>query len=325
MLNDMELIGRLPFEWKKLNNKVILISGGTGFIGSLFCDVVRYRNQKYKQNIKIISLSRHKHQSDRTVTYLKQDVAKPVYCKTKVDYVIHLASNTHPKQYEVDPVGTILTNVYGCNNLLQIAKKNKAKFVLASSVEIYGNCINKPVKEDYCGYIDCNTARSGYNESKRVCESLVQSYRKQYGVNASIARFSRVFGNDKKDDSKAINQFFEMVLNNKDIVMTSRGNQRFSYIYVADAVSALFKIMLDGKDGEAYNVAADNDKSTLKDLAEYIAKLNHKQVIIKVSKNGFASSTIYGLIDNKKLKSLGWKPIYTVKEGLKKTYNLKSR
>lgn len=104
----------------------------------------------------------------------KANVKQPLHYEGKIDYIIHLASNTHPKQYAEDPIGTIMTNIYGCDNLLKLAVEKKARFLLASSVEIYGQGTAIPMNEEYCGYIDCNLARSGYNEAKRTCEALTQ-------------------------------------------------------------------------------------------------------------------------------------------------------
>lgn len=165
-----------------------------------------------------------------------------------------LASNTHPKQYAEDPIGTIMTNIYGCDNLLKLAVEKKARFLLASSVEIYGQGTAIPMNEEYCGYIDCNLARSGYNEAKRTCEALTQSYRSVFGVNAVIARFARVFGADKKHDTKAMSQFMDKAVLGEDIILKSKGQQRYSYCYIADAVSGLLKLLLDGQDGEALSV-----------------------------------------------------------------------
>ena len=130
-----------------------------------------------------------------------------------------MASNTHPKQYAEDPIGTIMTNIYGCDNLLKLAVEKKARFLLASSVEIYGQGTAIPMNEEYCGYIDCNLARSGYNEAKRTCEALTQSYRSVFGVNAVIARFARVFGADKKHDTKAMSQFMDKAVLGEDIIL----------------------------------------------------------------------------------------------------------
>ena len=156
-------------------------------------------------------------------------------------------SRTHPKQYAEDPVGTIMTNICGCDNLLKLAVEKKARFLLASSVEIYGQGSEIPMNEKYCGYIDCNLARSGYNEAKRTCEALTQSYRSAFGVDAVIARFARVFGADKKRDTKAMSQFMDKAVLGQDIVLKSKGQQRYSYCYIADAVSGLFKVLLDGQ------------------------------------------------------------------------------
>ncbi len=309
--------------WEKLKGKTVLISGATGFVGQYICDVIRYRNQAFHDGIKIISLTRRGGISDETVTYVRQDINQSFSIEEDVDYVLHLASNTHPKQYAEDPVGTITTNVFGCHNLLQIASEKKARFVLASSVEIYGQGSEAPMAEDYCGYIDCNQARSGYNESKRVCESLCQSYRQQYGTDVVVARLSRLFGPDPKTDTKAMSQFMDKAVAGEDIVLKSKGNQRYSFCYISDAVSALLMIMLKGVVGEAYNISADDEGMTLGQYAEYIASLAGHRVVFQIENNASVSKATYALMDATKLKNLGWKPEYSVKEGLKRTYEQK--
>lgn len=320
---DIEKVAALPYQWDKLNNKSILISGGTGFIGSFITKVIRYRNEKFGANTKIISLSRRGGESNDTVEYLKTDITKPVKYDGSVDYILHLASNTHPKQYGEDPVGTITTNVIGCDNLLRLAVEKKATFLLASSVEIYGQGTEEPMEEHYCGYIDCNIARSGYNEAKRTCEALCQSYRQQYGIEIKIARFARVFGADKKQDTKAMSQFMDKAVAGEDIVLKSKGNQRFSYCYIADAVSGLLKVLLNGENGEAYNIADEDDGLTLGGYAEFMAGLAGKEVVYEIEDDAAASRASFALLDCMKIKSIGWKPLYTVKEGLERTYKIK--
>lgn len=319
---DIKKIAESDLNWQKLKNKRIMISGGTGFIGSLMLDVFRYRNFRYGDGIRVISLSRSGGTSDETVEYIKHDITKPVDYAYNIDYIIHLASNTHPKQYADDPIGTITTNIFGCNNLLKLAVEKKARFLLASSVEIYGQGSEVPMNEQYCGYIDCNQARSGYNEAKRTCESLCQSYRKKYGVNVVIARLARIFGADKKNDTKAMSQFIEKAVSREDIILKSQGNQRYSYCYVADAVSAIIKVLLDGIDGEAYNVSDEDEKKSLGEYAEYMAKLAGKKVIYQLENNPSVSKSTYALINTEKIKKLGWIPMYSVSEGLNKTYKI---
>ena len=248
-LEDLKHVAELPYNWDILTNKRIVISGGTGFIGSFFCDVIRYRNKIYHQNIKVVSISFRQYKDDDTVTYVKSDICKSIDIEGNVDYILHLASNTHPEQYKTDPVGTITGNVFGAYNLLTLAKeKQSLKFVLASSCEIYGDGIDEPMDELCCGYINSNTARAGYNESKRVSESLCQSFAQQYGIESCVFRLARVFGVDRtKIDSKAMAQFIRNAVEGNDIVLKSKGHQKYSYVYISDAVSGIIAVLLNGK------------------------------------------------------------------------------
>lgn len=323
---DISFVAHLEYNWEKLKNKTILISGGTGFIGQFLIEVIKVRNEKFGDDIKVISLSRHPQMNARNVIYLKQDVTEDIKLNHEIDFILHLASNTHPKQYAAYPVDTIVTNVLGCNNLLKLAvEKQVSRFLLASSVEIYGDGNGEEMFENYCGYIDCNTARAGYNEAKRVSESLCQSFRQQYGVDCIIVRLARVFGADKKQDSKAIAQFFEKAVNGEDIVLKSKGEQKFSYCYIADAVSGILKILLDGKEGEAYNLADDFENKTLGDYAKLIASFADKKVIFDINEVAGASKSNYAVINCDKLKSLGWQPYYTVSGALERTYQILSK
>lgn len=321
-LEDIKLVGELPYKWDKLTNKTLLISGGTGFIGTFLCNVIRYRNEHYRQNIKIICLAFNQLEDDDTVTYIKRDVTLPVSVDGPVDFILHMASNTHPEQYKTDPVGTITGNVFGAFNLLTLAKeKHSTRFVLASSCEIYGDGKDGLMDELYCGYINSNTARAGYNESKRVSESLCQSFGQQYGIESCVFRLARVFGADKtKKDTKAMAQFIRNAVEGQDITLKSKGLQKYSYVYIADAVSGIFKVLLDGLTGEAYNIAADYDGHTLGEYAEYISSLAGKKVIYDIEDNPNASQAQNALLDNSKIKAIGYKPMFTVLEGLKRTY-----
>lgn len=323
-LEDIRKIATNELCYNCLKNKTILISGGTGFIGSFLIEVLKYRNEKFNDNIKIISLSRRGGESDNNIKRISCDITKEINITEDVDYIIHLASNTHPKQYAEDPVGTITTNILGCNNLLELGvKKNVSKFLLASSVEIYGQGPDYAMDEKYCGYIDCNQSRSGYNEAKRLSESLCQSYAKQYGISFSIARFARVFGPDKKDDSKAISQFLNKAINNEDIILKSEGKQLYSFCYIADAVSGLLKVLVDGEQGEAYNISDDFENMTLGDYAKYIANLANKNVVFNIVYDDSASKATYAIMDTAKIKKIGWEPLYKVSDALERTYIIK--
>lgn len=320
---DIEKVATLPYNWGVLEKKNVLISGGTGFIGSFIVNVLAYRNEHFNSGTHVVTLSRHSHPNFNSVENVVCDINNPIRYDGPIDFIIHLASNTHPSQYSSDPVGTITTNVIGCNNLLKLGVEKKTKrFLLASSVEIYGQGKDEPMKEDCCGYIDCNKARSGYNESKRVCESLCQSYLAQYGIGCVIGRLSRVFGADNKKDTKAIAQFMDKALNGEDIVLKSYGRQRFSYSYVADAASGLLKVLLDGKNGEAYNISEEDEGLTLGEYATFIANLADKKVTYDIQDVKGASNISYAILDTLKIKQIGWSPLFKVSEGLERTYHI---
>lgn len=268
-------------------------------------------------------MSRHGGVSDDTVEKIAADITQPISYNGRVDYTLHLTSNTHPAQYASDPVGTITTNIIGCNNLLKLAvEKKTSRFLLASSNEIYGQGTEVPMDESYCGYIDCNIARAGYNESKRTCESLCQSYKSQYGVDCVIARLTRTVGADHKKDTKAMFQFMEKAVNGEDIVPKSKGNQRYSFCYVADTASGIFKVLLDGESGEAYNVSDDDEGKTLGGYAEFMAGLAGKKVVYQIEDNASVSKATYALMGTEKIKKIGWKPMYTVSDGLRRAYQI---
>lgn len=321
-IEDIRIVAESGLDFSVLKNKTVMISGGTGFIGSSLVDVILYINKIYGYNIDVVVLSRSERKNRDNIKFVLQDLSKPNEITIDADYIIHLASNTHPVQYANDPVGSITTNIYGCDALLRAAAASNAKFILASSVEIYGRGATAPITEDFSGYIDCNTARAGYNESKRVCESLCQSYRMQYGVQTITARFSRVFGADRKNDSKAMAQFIDNAVHGKDIVLNSRGDQRFSYCYISDAVSGLLKLIIDGTDGEAYNISGDYDGETLGGYARYIASLGHVNVITEIRYDAGVSKSDYAVVDCEKIKAIGWRPYYSIKSALKRTYEI---
>ncbi len=322
---DIERIARLPFGWERLKNSTVLISGGSGFIGKRLIATLVARNRLFGDDISVVSISRHAHEDGEFVKYIAADISKPLSFDGGADYVIHLASNTHPAQYAAEPVGTITTNVFGCDNLLKLCVEKKVKrFLLASSVEVYGNGDGRAMDEEYCGYINCNTVRAGYNEAKRVSESLCQAYGAQYGMDFAVCRLARVFGADEKKDTKALAQFMERAACGQDIILKSKGGQRFSYCYVWDAVSGILKVLLDGACGEAYNVSADDDGRTLGDYAAYIAQSAGKKVIIDESEaQKGASVAASALVDCAKLKALGWQPHYSVLQGLDMTMRIK--
>lgn len=334
---DISTIADLNLPWKKLDNKSILISGATGMIGSFLIDVLMKRNVLYNSNCHVYALGRNTERAkerfsiywnDSHFHFISHDITKSFLSNSfsSLDYILHLASNTHPLQYAQDPIGTITTNMYGLKNLLDLASTSLCERVLfASSVEVYGENRGDTelFREQYCGYIDCNTLRAGYPESKRCGEALCQAYIRQKDLDVVIARLARTYGPTMlMADTKASSQFIKNGIAGQDIVLKSSGMQYYSYTYVADAVSGLLYTLLLGEKGEAYNIADESSDIRLKDFAGNVAEYCGTKVIFdepdKIEKTGYSAAT-KARMDGSKLRSLGWKPNYTIRNGIERT------
>lgn len=324
-------------DWKQLNHKRILIVGAGGLIGSYLIDLIMHVNQRDNLDIKVVANGRNKqkltsrfseYMNDDRFSYVLADVNDGFNVNEDVDYILHLASNTHPLAYSEHPVETLMTNVVGTYNLLNYARNHvQERFIFASSVEIYGQAMNEEsFSEGDYGYIDCNTSRACYNEGKRAGESLCQAFIKQYGIDVVIPRLCRVYGPTMKlDDSKALSQFIKKALAHEDIVLKSAGTQYFSYLYVGDVVNALVYLMLKGKCGEAYNVADYGSNIRLKDLAGHIADAAGRKVIFDLpdakEAAGYSKANV-AILNSQKINQLGWKAQYDINTGIQETVNI---
>lgn len=332
----MELI-----QLDKLTGSKFLITGATGMIASVIIDILMYYNNtiiESSKGIHIIAVSRNEAKARERFaaywdsvffTYLSQDISQSLPELGDVDYILHAASNTHPRAYATDPIGTITANVTGTYELLSYAAEHHCRrFLCFSSVEIYGENRKDVDKfdESYLGYIDCNTVRAGYPESKRLSESLCNAFAAQKGQDFVIGRFSRVYGPTMgQEDSKAIAQFIRRAAAGEDIVLKSEGNQLYSYTYVVDAAVAALYLLLYGKSGEAYNVADEKSEITLKELAQILADAAGSKVIFElpdaVERAGYSTAT-KALLDTGKITALGWRASTPIKEGLEKTVRI---
>lgn len=339
-LNDVKRVGSLSVPWEQLRGKSIMLSGATGLIGSFLVDVLLEKDLLDDFNCTVYILGRNelrakarfsKYTDSPFFVFIPYDVNLPLKRSDMgtVDFVLHLASNTHPLQYSNDPIGTITTNIVGLMNMLDFSIDHHAtRFAFASSNEIYGENRGdvELFREDYCGYINSNTMRAGYPESKRCGEALCQAYKAQHGLDVVIPRLTRSYGPTMlMSDSKAISQFIKKGLEGKDIVLKSAGTQYYSYTYVADAVSGLLYTLLCGKNGEAYNIADESGDITLKDLATIIARISGNAVVFEypdeIEAAGYSTAT-KARLDGHKLRGLGWKPKYDITSGMQRTMRI---
>lgn len=337
---DLDNVCALDLPWDRLRDRSLLISGATGMIGSFLVDVLMHRNEKENLNCSVYALGRSeqkakarfsKYAGDKHLLFVPYDIKQPLVRDEigNVDYVLHLASNTHPMQYATDPIGTITTNIIGLQNMLEFAVAHHAsRFAFASSNEIYGENRGDTelFDETYCGYIDSNTLRAGYPESKRCGEALCQAYRVQKGMDVVIPRLTRSYGPTlQMSDTKALSQFIKKGIAGEDIVLKSAGTQFFSYSYTADSVSGLLAVLLKGKSGEAYNIADEKSDITLKDLAQIIADYVGKKVVFEIpdtkEASGYSRAT-KARLDGSKLHELGWHMDYGIQEGIQRTIEI---
>ena len=338
-LEDLNYVAGLDLPWEKLQGKSILISGATGLIGSFFVDMIMTRN-KTGLDCTIYALGRNEQKAkdrftewtdDLHLIFIPYDINKPLVCDDleTVDFVLHMASNTHPMQYSTDPIGTITTNIIGVQNMLEFAVEHQTtRFAFTSSNEIYGENRGdvEMFGENYCGYINSNTMRAGYPESKRCGEALCQAYKVQKGLDVVIPRLTRSYGPTMlMTDTKAISQFIRKGIAEEDIVLKSAGTQYYSYTYVADAVAGLLTVLLKGESGEAYNIADEKSDIMLKDLAIVIAGIVGKKVVFQVpdavEAAGYSTAT-KARLDGSKLKALGWSAKYDIKSGMERTIRI---
>ena len=318
--------------WEKLRGTRILITGASGMIGSVLIRMLLEYSKEFDGKIEIVGISRNEKTAKKQLkdvmditnfSYVSKDINQPLEDMGYFDYIIHCASNTHPRQYSSDPIGTIMTNVLGTKNLLDYAVNyGVGRFVFLSSVEIYGENRGdvELFTEDDLGYLDCNTLRSGYPEGKRLGESMCNAYAKQHGIDFVIPRLSRTYGPGLLEtDSKAISQFIHKAAAGEDIVLKSKGDQLYSYTYSEDAAAAVLLIMLKGQSKEAYNVSDSNSILTLANLAKTLAEITGVKVVFELpddtEKAGYSTAT-KAVLDAGKLEDLGWRARVNIRDGL---------
>lgn len=314
------------------DNKTILVAGACGLVMSYLIDTLLFDKSRKMKVICLVysdaDTLRFK-KDDSRLAFIQGDVKDPnvfASLNEKVDIVINGASIVDPKGYKERPIDTMLINLYGTKNLLDIASKNKSTFLLTSSCEIYGEADVDLMDEKYCGKLDPMEVRSCYNESKRACETLSVSYAVEKGVRSLVARLSRTFGpTQSPKDTKALSQFMKNAILNEDITLKSKGEQLFSYTYVQDIVRGLLIILEKGESMNAYNVC-NRETLRLKDVAQICASYNHKKVVFDLSDDGFNnagySKANLAIQDPSKLEQLGFKAKVPLEKGILNTIQI---
>ncbi len=321
---------------EELRNSSFLITGASGMVGIYFLNTLLTLNEEYNYNIDINVLVRNRNKlpeyvlGNPNVTILEQDVINPIDLDKHVDYIVHAAGPASPLIMKEKPVETNFANTIGTANTLLFAKKTNAKgYLFISSREIYGqpNEGQELFYEDGpLGQVDPLVPRNGYAEGKKAAENMCAGFRDEYGLNTKAVRLAHTYGPGMSIyDGRVQADFLKNVVNNENIVLKSKGEAVRTYTYISDAVSAMFNVLLHGKD-MVYNIADENCKTSIRELAETLVSIYPERdlkLIFDVkedtNKKGCAAFTLGILSTDKIRKELGWNPKYSIFEGFKRT------
>lgn len=300
----------------------VLVTGGAGFIGSWLCKSLLEKHYKVicidslitgnKNNIKDIIDSKN-------FVFLQYDVTRPVKIKEKIDFIFHLASPASPIHYQKHPIETMLANSLGTLNMLELAEKNGAKLLYASSSEVYGDPKEHPQKETYRGNVNPVGPRACYDESKRFGEALITSFP---GAQWTILRLFNTYGHYmNKNDGRAVPNFINQALNNEPITVYGSGEQTRSFCYVSDMVDGIEKAMFSGKaKGEVINIG-NPDEITILELANLIIELTDSKSEIIFNRLPEDDPARRRPDITKAREILNWEPRTDIRAGMKATVN----
>jgi dTDP-glucose 4,6-dehydratase/UDP-glucuronate decarboxylase len=319
----------------QLDGRGILITGGAGFLGAYFLDLLSLWNETgAKKHCQIYCLDTFITGTPRRIAHLEgkgyfhkiaQSVTEPLPPGLEVDYIMHFASIASPTFYRKYPLETIDSNVAGTRNLLEYAAKRKiASIVFLSTSEIYGDPVASmiPTPEDYRGNVSCTGPRACYDESKRLGETLCMTFFRQKNVPVKIIRPFNVYGPGLRiDDKRIIPDLFHSAIFEGGIALHSDGKPTRSFCYVSDAVDAMLKVLLSKLDGEQFNVGDDSQEISMLELAKMVRSQfsDEMKLTFKASeeKDYLTDNPLRRCPDLKKIRSLlGYEPKVGLAEGL---------
>ncbi|MCW2970936.1 MAG: NAD-dependent epimerase/dehydratase [Solirubrobacterales bacterium] len=298
-----------------------LVTGGAGFLGSHLCDELLARGNRVicVDNLETGSLANIEHIRDpERFMHLGIDIIEPYFVEEPVDFVYHLASPETPIDYLRLPLHTLKVGSYGTHHTLGLAKAKRARFLIASTSEVYGDPLEHPQPESYWGHVNPIGPRGVYDEAKRYAEALTMAYHRQQGVDTSIVRIFNTYGSRMRPhDGRAIPTFLRQALANRPITVFGDGSQTRSFCFVSDLIRGLIALAESGYHNPV-NVG-NPDEFSLLELADAVRELT-----------GSASEIIYEALpvdDPKQRKPditlarelLGWSPEVPLREGLQRT------
>ena len=321
---------------KDLKNTNFMITGASGMVGIYFVNTLLVLNEKYDYNINLYLVIRNKSKlpkyvlDNKNVHLIEQDVTQPINCDKDIDYIVHAAGPASPLIMKEKPVETNFANTLGTANTLMYAKDHNCKgYLFISSREIYGQPEEGQeffYEDGKLGQVDHLVPRNGYAEGKKAAENMCAGFKDEYGLNTKAVRLAHTYGPGMTiDDGRVQADFLNNVVHNENIVLKSKGEAVRTYTYIADAVNAMFKVLLHSKD-IVYNIADENCKTSIRELAETMVDIYPERGLKLVfdipeeQKNDGTASFTLGILSTDKIrKELGWVPKYSIHDGFKRT------
>jgi len=305
---------------EKLMKKRVVITGAAGFIGSHLAETLLDRDYTVVgiDNLLTGATENISHLVNRDFSFIKHDVTNYIYVDGPVDFVLHWASPASPIDYLELPIPTLKVGALGTHKALGLAKAKGARFVLASTSEVYGDPLEHPQKETYWGNVNPVGPRGVYDEAKRFAEAMTMAYHRYHGVDTKIVRIFNTYGPRMRlNDGRAVPAFMSQVLRNEDVTVFGDGSQTRSFTYITDLVDGILRLMLSSEN-DPVNIG-NPVEMTIKQIAETIIKMT-----------GSTSKIVYRPLptDDPKQRRpditrarelLGWEPKVQLEEGLVQT------
>jgi len=301
-----------------------VVSGGAGFLGSHLCDYLLAKGHRVIciDNLDTGSLQNIEHlKNGEDFLFVNHDVTEPFFVEERIDYVFHLASPASPIDYLRLPLHTLKVGSYGTHNMLGLAKFKRARFLIASTSEVYGDPQVHPQPETYWGHVNPIGPRGVYDEAKRYAEALVMAYHRQQGVDTCIARIFNTYGpRMRPHDGRAIPTFIRQALENKPLTVFGDGSQTRSFCYVSDLIRGLYGLATSD---EHLPVNIGNPREmTLLELAEAVIRATGSKSEIVFEALPVDDPQVRQPDITRAQQVLGWEPEVELEEGLVRTLEL---
>jgi dTDP-glucose 4,6-dehydratase len=297
-----------------------LVTGGAGFLGSHLCDELLSRGHRVicVDNLETGTLANIEHIRTDDFVHLNLDIIEPYFIEEPVDFVYHLASPASPIDYLRLPLHTLKVGSYGTHHTLGLAKKHRARFLIASTSEVYGDPQEHPQRETYWGHVNPIGPRGVYDEAKRYAEALTMAYHRQQGVDTAIVRIFNTYGpRMRPHDGRAIPTFLRQALQDRPITVFGKGEQTRSFCYVEDEIRGLIALAESGYHTPV-NVGNPNE-FTLLELAETVIEVtgSRSEIVFEALPTDDPQQRRPDIAVAKEI--LGWEPKIDLREGLRRT------